>query len=138
MLIECPDCKKQISDQAEQCNSCGYSFKLIRAKKEVENARNIGKGLFAIGCLPFILLFMYFIFDTQIKDPSGECKEIAKKYEGKYMLSFCSKEACARSIISNDGASIRQLIANTGNLEIAWTALVTQANVENPKECKLK
>ena len=27
MLIECPECKKQISDQAKSCPHCGYPIK---------------------------------------------------------------------------------------------------------------
>jgi hypothetical protein len=30
-LIECPDCKKQVSDKAISCPSCGHPFKLAES-----------------------------------------------------------------------------------------------------------
>ena len=35
-LINCPDCKKQVSDEAERCVNCGYP---IRAKQQRPGVR---------------------------------------------------------------------------------------------------
>lgn len=46
-LITCPDCKKQVSGEAEKCVNCGY---LIRAKRQRPGVRAVmSVVLIAIG-----------------------------------------------------------------------------------------
>lgn len=38
-LINCPECKNQISDLAQSCPSCGYPIKSLRVERAIENER---------------------------------------------------------------------------------------------------
>lgn len=62
MLIECKECKKQVSDQAEACPNCGY---LINPKRKVKTSedsvftRNRGFGdIVVYGGLFFVLILV--------------------------------------------------------------------------------
>ena len=52
-LIKCPECEKEISDQAKYCPSCGYGLNSM----SVEDKKNIKKiGLAIIGVAVAIVL----------------------------------------------------------------------------------
>lgn len=63
-LITCPECRKEISDQAEACPHCGYPLrKKIEARKignKIEKTSNaiakFGWNLFMLGFLVIILV----------------------------------------------------------------------------------
>lgn len=40
MLIKCPECNKEISDQSEKCVNCGYPIKDYLAEKEIQKLKN--------------------------------------------------------------------------------------------------
>lgn len=55
-IIKCPECKKEISDQAEKCIGCGYPINKVENsnKMYVENNK-IGKDMIIGGGVLFIL-----------------------------------------------------------------------------------
>lgn len=52
-LIQCPECKKQISDKAQSCPTCGYSA----VATTVEQTSKRWKGLQIIGAMLVIIGF---------------------------------------------------------------------------------
>ena len=57
-LISCPECKNEISSQAEACPKCGYSL-----QKKSEKKSSMGCGT---GCLIVIILFVIYIVFAKI------------------------------------------------------------------------
>ena len=42
MLINCPECGKQVSDKSEMCVNCGYPIKIyVEEMKEAEKQKEI-------------------------------------------------------------------------------------------------
>jgi predicted amidophosphoribosyltransferase len=60
-LIECPECKKEISDHASSCPHCGYELKPQRVEKTVVVEKSSGGVWGAVGCLLVILLILVII-----------------------------------------------------------------------------
>ena len=60
-LIPCPECKKQISDTADKCPSCGY---IITAEKiaEIKQTKAKSQNKAAMGCLVVVVLIIGFFF----------------------------------------------------------------------------
>lgn len=59
-LVKCPECNKEISDQAKYCPSCGYRLKSM----SVEDKKSIKKiGLAIIGMILAIILIVV-IYDA--------------------------------------------------------------------------
>lgn len=43
-LIECPECKKEISDQSEICIHCGYPIAaMLKKQKELEQKKKLAE-----------------------------------------------------------------------------------------------
>lgn len=139
MLIECPDCKKQVSDQADSCNSCGYSFARKRNEEQLQKAKSTFFKQLGCGCFLPIAIFVAVAVFTQ-DDPKEECLKLNKEFEGgKYGRSLCSIDACARSMTNTSTVNqARSVIGATGQLSGAWVVLVGTAEAEHPKECKAK
>lgn len=60
-LIECPECSRQVSSEAEACPNCAYPIANKKQKKnEIDNAQlalDVAAGPFGcLGCLPSIAL----------------------------------------------------------------------------------
>ncbi|OGY35235.1 MAG: hypothetical protein A3D99_01010 [Candidatus Andersenbacteria bacterium RIFCSPHIGHO2_12_FULL_45_11] len=56
-LIKCPECKKEISDKAGACPSCGYSVKAItveQTSKKYKNEQIVGAVLIVVGMVMII------------------------------------------------------------------------------------
>lgn len=66
-IIKCPECQKEISDQAEKCIGCGYPInkKDANRKMYIENNK-IGKNLMLGGGILFIAFaaMAYFVYTT--------------------------------------------------------------------------
>ena len=59
-LVKCPECNKEISDQAKHCPSCGYRLRAM----SVEDKKSIKKiGLAIIGMILAIILIVV-IYDA--------------------------------------------------------------------------
>lgn len=63
-LIQCPDCSREVSDQAPACPSCGRPIAVQRVELNSEPIRvapTKGEGCFLqtlnIGCVVFVVLF---------------------------------------------------------------------------------
>ena len=41
MLIKCPECGREISDNAEVCPNCGYPVKMVCEKEEDDQLKEI-------------------------------------------------------------------------------------------------
>jgi hypothetical protein len=77
MLIQCPECKQQISDQAESCPKCGRpisSQDREKARAAAKASQNVAKGC-GIGCLVVVVIIILIaVFsgqDTSHHAPSG-------------------------------------------------------------------
>lgn len=49
-LMNCPECGKEISDQAESCPYCGYPLRLFAGRKE-SHGRGFGVAGFVLGII---------------------------------------------------------------------------------------
>ena len=62
-LIKCPECGKEISDQADFCPNCGYSFEEKKRKKsKVTSGRDktsIGLILHSVAAVAWVVFFTY-------------------------------------------------------------------------------
>lgn len=59
-LIKCPECNKEISDQAKYCPSCGYGLHSI----PVEEKKNIKKMVFGIIGVIVSIIIIAVIYDA--------------------------------------------------------------------------
>ena len=104
MMIECPECKKQISDTAKSCPDCGCDVKLKLAQKKQEqkpapkkweemspNAR----GLAILGIIALVIIAIVVIYFAT-KGPDSDdgkcdiCNETAT-YENGAGEEFCDE-----------------------------------------------
>ncbi|UTG66809.1 zinc ribbon domain-containing protein (plasmid) [Elizabethkingia anophelis] len=56
MLINCPECNKEISDQANACPNCGYAL-----KKTPKPSQGCFMQTLNAGCLIFVIIFVIII-----------------------------------------------------------------------------
>lgn len=54
MLINCPECGKEVSNKSEKCIHCGYPFKIVSVKKEEPKAQLVGLRVF-LGIMTILL-----------------------------------------------------------------------------------
>ena len=54
MLINCPECGKEVSNKSEKCIHCGYPFKIVAVKKEEPKAQLVGLRVF-LGIMTILL-----------------------------------------------------------------------------------
>lgn len=54
MLINCPECGKEVSNKSEKCIHCGYPFKVVAVKKEEPKAQLVGLRVF-LGIMTILL-----------------------------------------------------------------------------------
>lgn len=54
MLINCPECGKDVSNKSEKCIHCGYPFKVVSVKKEEPKAQLVGLRVF-LGIMTILL-----------------------------------------------------------------------------------
>jgi len=62
-LISCPECKNEISSEAEACPKCGYS-----QKKHADTKQNVGCGT---GCLVVVILSVIVLIVVSLSNDSG-------------------------------------------------------------------
>ena len=64
-LINCPECGKQVSDQAQSCPECGYVIQGTLAdqilKEEVKQGIKLGKGASIAGLIIIGLAYLFTI-----------------------------------------------------------------------------
>lgn len=76
-LIKCPECKNNISDQAETCPKCGYQLKKQNIKEEIKDNFNSSKlknfkfDYKSIVIIALLIIGAYFIFNQDKQTPSG-------------------------------------------------------------------
>lgn len=56
-LIPCPECKKNISESAENCPNCGYKLTPEKISKIKENQKKNSQGV-GIGCLIIVIILI--------------------------------------------------------------------------------
>lgn len=107
-LIQCPECKKKISENAAKCPNCGYVLtpeKIAEIKAQEEKVK---KGC-GIGCLSIVVIFFVF-----------------------YLIGSFSSSDSSKSNGSNASGS-REVVVNN-----AWDGSVSQvkswlnANLKDP------
>ena len=76
-LIECPDCKKQVSDQAPACPHCGRPIAATPAQgnnvQTIEATGKVWKGIQLIGALMIcygVISCVYNAYDPTPHEPS--------------------------------------------------------------------
>jgi hypothetical protein len=85
-LIQCPECGKEISDQAKQCVHCGY---ILKQHKLTKVNMNISKQIKMIACIFAIVFVIAIMIITGIKisalkinlSKHGKIGKICKEYE---------------------------------------------------------
>jgi DNA-directed RNA polymerase subunit RPC12/RpoP len=77
MIIQCPECSKQVSDQAYTCPNCGFS---IKKKREKPSPGCFMKTLNA-GCLNFYYIIIGIILFGVILNAISMYKNKATKKE---------------------------------------------------------
>jgi len=63
-MISCPECKSEISSEAEACPKCGYSLKKRSEKKASSGC--------AVGCLAFIIIFIIIMVIASLSDSGSD------------------------------------------------------------------
>ena len=58
MLINCPECGKEVSNKSEKCIHCGYPFRVYIKKKEEPKAELVGLRIF-LGVITILLSFLF-------------------------------------------------------------------------------
>lgn len=74
MLINCPECHKRVSKDAEACPHCGVKIKGTKAAEESANAETT----VSIGCGAIILIFFAWLFWPSSGNDSGTAPKQAK------------------------------------------------------------
>lgn len=102
-LMNCPECSKEISDQAESCPNCGYNIKkyiaeqnkLNMTEKEKEAVENKKVYIWTFAGVAVVIgLFFFFLFGS----PFGKGSDFNKMFPKADDLYFCS--------ISSDGKAM--------------------------------
>ncbi|MFH2059977.1 MAG: zinc ribbon domain-containing protein [Pseudomonadota bacterium] len=73
-LIQCPECKKRISDTVDSCPNCGYKItpeKIAEVKKQASNNLKV----FGVGCLSIVIFFIIIGVMTGTKEDVPKTKE---------------------------------------------------------------
>jgi len=76
-LIQCPECKKKISDTTDSCPNCGYKLtpeKIAEIKKKAKMTLKVC----GIGCLSIIIVIFFLIIAVNINDTK---KDVPKTKE---------------------------------------------------------
>jgi len=60
-LINCPECNKEFSDQADACPNCGYK-PIQEEKKELLEKKNKTKKNAGVGCLVLIIVVILAVY----------------------------------------------------------------------------
>lgn len=58
MLINCPECGKEVSNKSEKCIHCGYPLRFVVKKKEEPKAELVGLRIF-LGVITILLSFLF-------------------------------------------------------------------------------
>lgn len=65
-LINCPECKKSISDQSSSCPGCGYPLKSNDTKIVVKRPQGCFMQTLNIGCMIVLILGVLFLLNIAI------------------------------------------------------------------------
>lgn len=148
-LINCPECEKQVSNEAKRCPNCGYPFSdkktlfsrldinLSKEKKGGKKAekRNFNKKILIIFGILIVFLFAlsFITFEVRLKNVSNGNKDIARKIVSEKHWS-CLKE---HEWIDATCVSVKH--CKLCGIEVGELGghLWTPATCENPKYCSL-
>lgn len=61
-LINCPECKKEISNKAESCPSCGFPINNKNKKIVVKQSQGIFLRTMNFGCFTVIIMFLLIVY----------------------------------------------------------------------------
>lgn len=138
-LIKCPECNKKISDKAENCPHCGYSFnKKINNNNSLDNLKNKWHNKYFL-ILLILLVGGYFIFINNSKkntnnNPSSKLKPNANgNYEFNQNGKYFEFPTDYKVYISKDGSIyVGKNIDNEGAL-IPYIMIEKYKNYTDPK-----
>ena len=71
-IIKCPECKREISDQADKCPHCGYP---LRNKFETNKPMNSVLGI-VLGAIFFIASFVLFLLYALLQNLTISTKRL--------------------------------------------------------------
>jgi hypothetical protein len=122
MIVNCPECKKEISEKAETCPNCGYRLsqaEIETLKKEKKQANKVG----SIGCLSIIIIALLFFFKpwsyiNQSSDSSTYQDSTSDSFsEEKMPLAYQLATIENKSYVSEDGSLVRRFESLLNQLE---------------------
>ncbi len=124
-MIPCPECKKQISDNAESCPNCGYKLsqeKIDEIKNEGEKKQNFAKiGCFTIIIISAILYIIGSSTDSEKKSAPKSKQELRKEQIEK---SFSAWDGSHRGLTN----IIKQSMNDPGSYEHVKTVYWDKGN----------
>ena len=104
-LINCPECRKPVSEAANACPRCGFTFTpdLVAAQKvKMEKAQQAG-GLIALGLFVFMLLICSGVFTSSSSSSSSPApKPVVKS-------TYASDEARGIELLQKDQLSPKEI-----------------------------
>jgi hypothetical protein len=115
-LIQCPECKTEISDKAASCVKCGHPINPSTAQSEKKKGVSILRNLIGIVVL---LAIVFFVFHVK-KEASKPQLPVEVKYR--------------KALLSN---GLVALFKNTSNHEISVLATFTNPKINVYKSFKL-
>lgn len=80
-LINCPECKKEISNKAESCPSCGFPINKKKTNIIVKQSQGIFLRTMNFGCFTVIIFFLliaYSFYRTSSHPKINKFKDEAK------------------------------------------------------------
>lgn len=138
-LIKCPECNKKISDKAENCPHCGYSFnEKINNNNSLDNLKNKWNNKYFL-ILLILLVGGYFLFINNSKkntnnNPSSKLKPNANgNYEFNQNGKYFEFPTDYKVYISKDSSIyVGKNIDNEGAL-IPYIMIEKYKNYTDPK-----
>jgi hypothetical protein len=111
-LIRCPECRKNISETAENCPKCGYHLTMEEAASIRKKEENQVKGC-GIGCLTVIVIVLLFmLYQCSSSSPQRQVMNAEFESMSECLEGIQNSSGCSLKIVSDTPTEVSGLLSN--------------------------